>query len=174
MRRKVVLDNEIQDITETRVWRVLDEFNEFGGNGLTANALCYLTKQPWKVVRSVLTERTGPRQISGMYCGDVQAPVFFNWYGMDQQFNILMAHARHLITKSDKIIHRYPPPKYQGATEEKGQKTLTFHMFEGSYDDDDDYDNCGDPSCCPPRAKDAKDRRKQNVKLAKDLMAVWK
>lgn len=192
MSRKVVLDDAREDIQKTRVWKLLDYWvDEQGGNGLTANAICHLTNQPWKVVRHVLTEHTGKHQIAGQFCHEVMAPVFYptTTYlgGGTEGYNILTRNASHLIDKSDAIIKKYPPSRYPGASNEKGQKVLTFFKFERDQDEeyDDDYsDRCDDPKFCPPRLarhekareKQAREKQlvKQNLALVKELKSCWK
>ena len=174
-------DDKVEHIEDTRVYQVLEEFaNEHYGNGLTANALCYLTEQPWETVRNVLTRYDGHVQISAMYCHEVHAPVFYvHDYCRPELGNLLTktpAGAENL-KKADAIIKKFPPPRWQGATNDKGEKKLTFFQFERKADEYDDEDWCGDPSCCPepskrPRSK--KDLASLNRTLALELKKVWK
>lgn len=170
-------DDKVENIEDTRVYQVLEEFvEEHSGNGLTANALCYLTEQPWETVRNVLTRYDGYVQINAMYCHQVHAPVFYvQDYCHLEHGNLLTktpAGAKNL-KKADAIIKKFPPPRWQGATHNKGEKKLTFFQFE--FDDYDDEEWCGDPKCCPkPKHRTKKYLASLNRTLAMKLKKVWK
>lgn len=173
-------DDKVEAIEDTRVYQVLEEFvGEYCGNGLTANALCYLTEQPWETVRNVLTRYDGHVQIGAMYCYEVHAPVFYvHKYCRPELGNLLTrtpAGAKNL-KKADAIIKKFPPPKWQGATNDKGEKRLTFYQFVRDTEEDEDW--CGDPECCPePKFKKATSKAELaslNRTLARELKRVWK
>jgi hypothetical protein len=115
-----------------------------------------------------------------MYCGEVKAPVFYPTYLRDELTPSLYAqYASNMqnLKKADAIIAKYPPPDWQGATENKGEKTLTYFMFlrGGGLSDDEDYDWCGDPTCCPPpKAREQKDLFKESKKLSIKLRQAWR
>lgn len=178
-------DDSVDRIEDTRVFKLLDYWvHEKSGNGLTANSICYLTKQSWPTVRSVLTRYTDTLQIFGMYCHEVKAPVFYPHRLWSSTLGNMLSRNGSVLEVADRIISKYPPQKYPGAMNDKGQKTLTFFKFE-RYDDDeylDEYDNwCGDVSCCPEPKRSqksakalAKDLAKKNRQLVRELKSCWK
>ena len=175
-------NTRVENITETREWKVLEEYHEAGGSGLTANALCYLTKQDWKAVRHNLTRFIGASQFNVLYCNTVNAPVFYIVINnIDVDSNTLVRTAEHLLRASDELIRKYPPQKYHGAVKNKGQKELTFSFITEEYYDEDETNWCGDPSCCP-RPKNMRQEnkkreaniRKANRELVRELRAAWR
>lgn len=174
---RIPTDDKQEDITETRVWKLLEHWHEeYEGNGLTANAICYLTNQSWPIVRSVLT-RGGEHQITGMYCYDVHAPVFYVQEYCGKDSISILERNQDLLKRSDAIIKKYPPPTYQGATADAGQKKLTFAMI-GRYDDDE-HERCDDPECCKPLTKHEEKLKanrlaKENLVVVRELKQSWR
>lgn len=171
-------NREVKNIEDTREYQVLDLYHELGGAGLTANALCYLTRQDWKTVRHNLTrfqddDENTEAVFGAHYCWDVHAPVFYinndpySFRGLDETSEFLKA--------ADKIIDKYPPSKFRGAVNDAGQKELTFHWV-GESDYDQAMDNwCGDSECCPePKEMTVAQMRKENRKIVKQLQSVWR
>lgn len=173
-------DDKVETIEDTRVYQVLTEFvDEHYGNGLTANALCYLTEQPWETVRNVLTRYDGHVQIHATYCHDVHAPVFYvHDYCRPELGNLLTSTpaGKENLKKADAIIKKFPPPRWQGATNDKGEKKLTFFQFEHVNEYRAEAEEwCGDPYCCPdPSKKTKKELASLNRTLALKLKRVWK
>lgn len=165
---------EVTSIEQTREYKVLEEYHDMGGSGLTANALCYLTGQRWSTVRRNLTnfassDEDNESRFGLMYCHDVCAPVFYVSHGWYNQHPLSHEH----LELADKIVKKYPPSRFRGSVDEKGQRELTFNWVDEEYFDEEGW--CGDPTCCPePKAKSKQSLKEVNRKVVQRLRACWK